>query len=92
MVLSITCLYRPQLAEESLCRFYSIFTFFITCSIYRENCSSRLPPTVFKSPILSVDKKHESNDYLPLTSYIYGCKDYDTLEHKYMFKFSKWHP
>ena len=43
------------------------------------------------SPILIIDAKHEGNGYLPVASYIYGCKDYDTLEHNYMFRFSKWH-
>ena len=27
------------------------------------------------SPILSIDAKHEGNGYLPVASYIYGCKD-----------------
>ena len=43
------------------------------------------------SPILSIDAKHEGNDYLIVAGYIYDCKDYDTLEHKYMVRFSKWH-
>ena len=43
------------------------------------------------SSILSIDAKHESNGYIAVTGYIYGSKDYDTLEHKYMFRFSKWH-
>ena len=30
------------------------------------------------SPILNIDAKHESNDYLA-AGYIYDCKDYDTF-------------
>ena len=33
--------------------------------------------------------KHESNDYYYIAGYIYSCEDYDILEHKCMFRFSK---
>ena len=35
--------------------------------------------------------KHESNDYYYIAGYIYSCKDHDILEHKCLFRFTKWH-